>query len=160
VNLRRLECFIAVAETGSVRAAARRLHVTPPSLSQQLRVLEDEIGGPLLERLPRGMRLTAAGRALLPEARAAVLAAQSSARSARAACTGSSLARVIRLPLTNCSCEVSNDCCRRWIRSMDLSNWVAVAILMTRSFRIHQAVVWSKVSKMDWATCSTLAEAW
>lgn len=85
MNLRRLECFIAVAETGSVRAAARRLHVTPPSLSQQLRVLEEEIGGPLLERLPRGMRLTAAGRALLPEARAAVLAAQSSARSARAA---------------------------------------------------------------------------
>ena len=61
MNLRRLECFIAVAETGSVRAAARRLHVTPPSLSQQLRVLEDEIGGPLLERLPHGMRLTAAG---------------------------------------------------------------------------------------------------
>lgn len=85
MNLRRLECFIAVADTGSVRAAARRLHVTPPSLSQQLKVLEGEIGGELLERLPRGTRLTPAGRAFLPEARAAVLAAQSSARSARAA---------------------------------------------------------------------------
>ena len=85
MNLRRLECFIAVADTGSLRAAARRLHVTPPSLSQQLKVLEGEIGGALLERLPRGTRLTPAGRAFLPEARAAVLAAQSSARSARAA---------------------------------------------------------------------------
>lgn len=85
MNLRRLECFIAVADTGSLRAAARQLHVTPPSLSQQLKVLEGEIGGELLERLPRGMRLTPAGRAFLPEARAAVLAAQSSARSARAA---------------------------------------------------------------------------
>ena len=85
MNLRRLECFIAVADTGSLRAAARRLHVTPPSLSQQLKVLEAEIGGELLERLPRGTRLTPAGRAFLPEARAAVLAAQSSARSARAA---------------------------------------------------------------------------
>lgn len=85
MNLRRLECFIAVAESGSLRAAARRLHVTPPSLSQQLKVLETEIGGELLERLPRGTRLTPAGRAFLPEARAAVLAAQSGARSARAA---------------------------------------------------------------------------
>ncbi len=85
MNLRRLECFIAVAEQGSLRAASRRLHVTAPSLSQQLKVLEAEIGGTLLERLPRGTRLTPAGRALLPEARAAVLAAQSSARSARAA---------------------------------------------------------------------------
>lgn len=85
MNLRRLECFIAIAEDGTLRAAARRLHVTPPSLSQQIKVLEQEVGGDLLERLPRGIRLTPAGRAFLPEARAAVLAAYSSARAARAA---------------------------------------------------------------------------
>ncbi len=85
MNLRRLEYFIAIAEDGSLRAAARRLHVTPPSLSQQIKILEREVGGELLERLPRGIRLTPAGRAFLPEARAAVLAAHSGARAARAA---------------------------------------------------------------------------
>ena len=85
MNLRRLEYFIVVAEEESMRSAARRLHISAPSLSQQIKVLEQEVGGELLERLPRGIRLTSAGRALLPEARAAVLSAQSSARSARAA---------------------------------------------------------------------------
>ena len=85
MNLRRLEYLIAIAEEGSFRAAAERVHVSPPSLSQQIRLLEAEVGGPLLERLPRGARLTPAGRALLPEARTAVLAARRAGRAARAA---------------------------------------------------------------------------
>ena len=85
MNLRQLEYFIAIAEEGSFRAAAERVRVAPPSLSQQIRVLEAELGGPLLERLARGSRLTPAGRALLPEARAAVLAARRGGRAARAA---------------------------------------------------------------------------
>ena len=71
VNLRQLQYLIAIAETGSFRAGAQRLHVAPPSISQQIRLLELEVGGPLLERLPRGARLTPAGRAFLPEARGA-----------------------------------------------------------------------------------------
>ncbi len=58
MNLRQLEYFIAIAEGGSFRAAAGRMRVAPPSLSQQIRVLEAELGGPLLERLARGSRLT------------------------------------------------------------------------------------------------------
>ena len=85
MNLRQLEYFIAIAEEGSFRAAAERVRVAPPSLSQQIRVLEAEVGGPLLERLSRGSRLTPAGRALLPEARSAVLAARRGGRAARAA---------------------------------------------------------------------------
>ena len=85
MNLRQLEYFIAIADEGSFRAAAERVRVAPPSLSQQIRVLEAELGGPLLERLARGSRLTPAGRALLPEARAAVLAARRGGRAARAA---------------------------------------------------------------------------
>jgi len=71
--------------TGSFRAGAQRVRVAPPSLSQQIRLLEQEVGGPLFERLPRGARLTPAGRALLPEAQAAVLAAQRGTRAARGA---------------------------------------------------------------------------
>jgi DNA-binding transcriptional LysR family regulator len=85
VNLRQLEYVIAIAEEGSFRAAAERAHVTPPSLSEQIRALETELGGPLFERLPRGARPTPAGRALLPEARAAVRAAHRAGHAARAA---------------------------------------------------------------------------
>ena len=72
MNLRQLEYFVAIADVGSVTAAAERLYVSQPSLSQQIAALEQELGGQLLERLPRGVRLTAAGQSLLPEARAAI----------------------------------------------------------------------------------------
>jgi DNA-binding transcriptional LysR family regulator len=52
-------------------------------LSKQLAALEAELGGPLLERLPRGIRLTPTGRAFLPEARAATLSAERARRAAR-----------------------------------------------------------------------------
>jgi DNA-binding transcriptional LysR family regulator len=71
VELRHLRYFVAVAEMGNVsRAATQRLHVAQPSLSRQLRDLEEAVGVPLLERTPRGVRLTDAGRAFLGEARA------------------------------------------------------------------------------------------
>jgi DNA-binding transcriptional LysR family regulator len=85
VNLRQLRYFIAVAEAGSITRAAEAVLVAQPSLSQQIRVLEAELGGALLERMPGGVRLTAAGRAFLPEARAAVERADRAAHAARAA---------------------------------------------------------------------------
>src|SRR3954468_16380506 len=84
MRLRQLECFVALVEEGSFTRAARRLGITQPSLSQQVRTLERELGGPPLERLPRGPRPTAAGRARLPEARPALRAVERGARSARA----------------------------------------------------------------------------
>jgi len=85
MDLRRLSSFLAVVEEGSFTRGARRLGITQPSLSQQIRVLEADLGGPLLERLPRGIRLTAAGRALLPEAQAAVRAGDRAESAARMA---------------------------------------------------------------------------
>jgi DNA-binding transcriptional LysR family regulator len=85
MDLRRLTSFLAVVEEGSLTRAARRLGIAQPSLSQQIRTLESELGGPLLERLPRGIRLTAAGRALLPEAQTAVRAAERAGNAARMA---------------------------------------------------------------------------
>ena len=72
MNLRQLEYFTVIAEEGSFTQAAERLLVAQPSLSQQIAALEAELGGPLLERLPRGVRLTPAGQSFLPEARAAI----------------------------------------------------------------------------------------
>jgi DNA-binding transcriptional LysR family regulator len=85
MNLRQLQYFLAIADEGSFTRAAERLLVAQPSLSQQIKSLERELGGPLLERLPTGVRLTSAGKAFEPEARAAVAHAERARRNARSA---------------------------------------------------------------------------
>lgn len=70
VHLRRLRYFVAVAEDLHFTRAAERLHVAQPALSKQIRELESEVRTPLLTRSSRSVTLTAAGRALLPRARA------------------------------------------------------------------------------------------
>jgi len=69
MELRQLEYFLAVAEHGSVTAAARALHVAQPSLSDVLRGLERELGTALFHRVGRGVVPTAAGEALRGPAR-------------------------------------------------------------------------------------------
>src|SRR5947209_870069 len=81
MNLRQLEYFVAIAEEGSFTRAAERLLVAQPSLSQQIAALEAELGGALLERLPRGVRLTVAGQGFLAEARRAIAHADRARRS-------------------------------------------------------------------------------
>jgi len=83
MTFRQLEYLVAVIDEGSFGRAAQRLYVSQPTLSQQVRALEAEIGGPLLERLARGVRPTAAGEALLPAARAALAATERARRAAR-----------------------------------------------------------------------------
>lgn len=68
MDLRQLEVVREVAETGSVSAAARILHCTPSAVSQQLRAAERAVGTPLVDKDGRGIRLTAAGRALADRA--------------------------------------------------------------------------------------------
>lgn len=70
MNLDRLAQFLHVVESGSVTAAARLAHLTQPAVTRSLKCLEDELGTTLFERRGRGVVLTAAGRALVPEARA------------------------------------------------------------------------------------------
>jgi DNA-binding transcriptional LysR family regulator len=69
LHARILRYLDEVARSGSVRKAAERLHVSPTAVNKQILLLEDELGIPLFERLPRGMRLTAAGELLVAHVR-------------------------------------------------------------------------------------------
>jgi LysR family hydrogen peroxide-inducible transcriptional activator len=69
MEIHQLEYLIAIAEEGSFTRAAERLLVAQPSLSQQIKKLEQEVGRPLFDRLPRGVVLTEAGYRLLEHAR-------------------------------------------------------------------------------------------
>jgi LysR family hydrogen peroxide-inducible transcriptional activator len=80
MELQQLRYFCAIADTGSFTRAAQHTHVSQPSLSQQLRKLEDELGARLFDRLGRRVQLTELGRAFLPRARA-VLSDLEAARS-------------------------------------------------------------------------------
>lgn len=69
MELDQLRYFVAVARAGTFTHAAEQEGVTQPSLSQQIRKLEDSLGMPLFERRGRSVRLTQAGERLLPQAR-------------------------------------------------------------------------------------------
>src|SRR5258707_1727057 len=70
MELRHLRYFVAIAEAGSMTVAAgRKLHTSQPSLSRQIRDLEEEVGAQLLTRRARGIELTPAGRTFLDHAR-------------------------------------------------------------------------------------------
>jgi len=70
MKLHQLRDFVAVASTGSLRAAARRLNLTQPSLTKSIGLLEKELGYSLFERHARGAVLSVAGRSFLPRAEA------------------------------------------------------------------------------------------
>ena len=84
MELRHLRYFVAVAEAGSLTIAAHRmLHTSQPSLSRQIRDLEDEIGVQLLTRRARGTELTPAGRAFLEHTRSVLSQVQGATEAAR-----------------------------------------------------------------------------
>jgi LysR family transcriptional regulator, hca operon transcriptional activator len=84
MELRHLRYFVAVAEEGSLKLAAdKRLHTAQPSLSRQIRDLEREVGAKLLQRSPRGVELTPAGRLFLDHARLTLAQAKAAIEAAR-----------------------------------------------------------------------------
>jgi LysR family hca operon transcriptional activator len=86
MELRHLRYFIAAAEMGSLtEAAKRRLYTSQPSLSRQIRDLEDEVGVELLSRSVHGVELTDAGKAFLDHARLALMQVDAAVDTARSA---------------------------------------------------------------------------
>ena len=77
-----LETFCAVADAGSLSKAAEALTLGQPAITRQIRTLERLLGAVLLIRTPHGVHLTPAGLAVLPHARAAIVAARACRRAA------------------------------------------------------------------------------
>jgi DNA-binding transcriptional LysR family regulator len=84
MELRHFRYFVAVAEEENVSRAALKLHVSQPGLSRQIRDLEDEIGFQLFERSAKSLKLTAAGKVFLTEAKAVLQRADDAVKKARA----------------------------------------------------------------------------
>jgi LysR family hca operon transcriptional activator len=128
VELRHLRYFVAIAETGSLTVAAeKKLYTSQPSLSRQIKDLEDQVGTPLLSRSSRGVVLTDAGKAFLDHARLALNQVDAAVEAARRAAqpakqrfsmgflTGQEMTwlpeamRVLRADLPNIDVTVSSD---------------------------------------------------
>lgn len=83
MELRHLRYFVAVADAGSLTVAAeQKLHTSQPSLSRQIRDLEQEVGVPLMNRGAQGIELTSAGKAFLDHARMALVQAEAAKEAA------------------------------------------------------------------------------
>jgi DNA-binding transcriptional LysR family regulator len=88
MELRHLRYFVAVAEEQNVTRAAVKLHVSQPTISRQIRDLEDELGIALFERGAKAVRLTEAGRVFLTEARTLLQRAEAAMQRAKAVAGG------------------------------------------------------------------------
>jgi DNA-binding transcriptional LysR family regulator len=88
MELRQILYFVAIAEVEHFGRAALRLRIAQPALSRQMKLLEAEMGVELFERLPRGVRLTVAGRTFLAETRGLQAQLARAVEAARAAAAG------------------------------------------------------------------------
>jgi DNA-binding transcriptional LysR family regulator len=96
LSMRALECLVAIAERNSLTSAATDLGLSQPALSHQIAAIERELGTSVMERLPRGIRPTAAGLAAAAEARTALAAAARAVNAGRRVATGASgLIRIV-----------------------------------------------------------------
>jgi DNA-binding transcriptional LysR family regulator len=88
ISLRGMECLVTIVEQGSMTKAATVLHMSQPALSHQIAAIERQLGVAVIERVPRGVRPTAAGAAVVGEARIALSAADKAVTAARRVAAG------------------------------------------------------------------------
>jgi DNA-binding transcriptional LysR family regulator len=158
MELRQLSYFVAVAEARHFGRAARTLRIAPPSLSQQIRVLERDLGVVLLHRGPRDVRLTPAGAALLEHARALLARAETARRDARSAVPG--VARVALRVATGAEAVVGASLRRLAALEPEIAVSVAACpdadgVSALRQERATAAVVWDGAAA---GSCGSVAD--
>lgn len=84
MNLHELQTFVSIAQLGGVTRAAGQLHRSQPAITRRIKLLEDQLGVPLLERGPGGSMLTEAGRTFLRYAEAVLAALKDGEQAVRA----------------------------------------------------------------------------
>ncbi|HXR64628.1 MAG TPA: LysR family transcriptional regulator [Ktedonobacteraceae bacterium] len=84
MELSEIETFVTISQSGSFTRAAGLLHLSQPAISRRIELLERELGAPLFERLPGGIRLTEAGQAFLPYAQQVLATLQDGAAAVHA----------------------------------------------------------------------------
>lgn len=154
VELQQLRYFAAIAEEGQVSAAAQRLYLTQPALSQALRRLEREVGVELLTRHPHGVTLNPAGVDVLVEARAAIDAADRLVAAAAAHRRGRQQDLVIgALPESLGALQAPLDAFKRArpdirveVQLLDLRNQQE----MVRRREVDIALIWEPGSGFEW----------
>ena len=99
-DLRRVRYFVAIVETGSVQSAAIRTHLSQPTLSRQVRLLEHDLGLDLFNRDGHRLSLTAAGNRFLPMARDLLARADAASSAVRSFAMGRVGTLVVRAPRT------------------------------------------------------------
>src|SRR5262249_21466474 len=109
MELRHLRYFVVVGEEQHFGRAAERLRVAQPALSRQIQDLEEEIGFKLFERLPRGGKISAAGKSFLEDAR--LILRQVDEATLRAGRVARGQAGVLRVGFTE------NTSCMAWFRN-------------------------------------------
>lgn len=164
MDTRFLESFLAVAEFGSIAEAARRLNLTPAAVAQRLRVLERELGRPLIARAGRTVRPTDAGLAVqrhaIPLIRGledlrAVVADDVPSGQLRIGATATALTGII--PRVIASLSARHDQIEYFLvpgSSMDLYHALLaenldVAIIMQPPFALPKAVQWATMREED-----------
>lgn len=154
VDLRRLEYFVILAEELHFRRAAERLHISQPGLSQQIRVLEKELGALLFERSTAGVTLTASGDALLTEGKALLSEVERVSAHVRAA--GEGRAGIFRIVHSR---SLTDDIPDELVRDFRLSNpnveilvetaWTTRNLAMLRAGEVDAAFVRMPLSDID-----------
>jgi DNA-binding transcriptional LysR family regulator len=84
MNLHELQTFVSISRLGGVSRAAGQLHRSQPAITRRVKLLQDQLGAPLLERKPGGSVLTEAGRTFLPYAEAVLAALKDGEQAVRA----------------------------------------------------------------------------
>jgi DNA-binding transcriptional LysR family regulator len=119
MELRHLRYFAVVGEKQHYGRASRRLRVAQPALSRHIRDLEEEVGFKLFDRLPRGVKLSLAGKLFLEDARR-ILQAVSEA-TARAAHVARGQSGTLRVGFPENARQVES--CSSWSDGRDLPAW-------------------------------------